>query len=113
MKNPNNGYHSHLNIQVYKNVKIGVLGLAYKPNIDDLRESPSIILAEDLIKKGYTVYGCEPNTKKEKINDIEVKPLDYVLDNCDYLVITLANKEFIEAKEKIFEKKHYNCIGMK
>ena len=96
-----------------KNVKIGVLGLAYKPNIDDLRESPSIILAEDLIKKGYTVYGCEPNTKKEKINDIEVKPLDYVLDNCDYLVITLANKEFIDEKEKIFAKKHYNCIGMK
>ena len=96
-----------------KNVKIGVLGLAYKPNIDDLRESPSIILAEDLIKKGYTVYGCEPNTKKEKINDIEVKSLDYVLENCDYLVITLANKEFIEEKEKIFAKKHYNCIGMK
>lgn len=96
-----------------KNVKIGVLGLAYKPNIDDLRESPSIILAEDLIKKGYTVYGCEPNTKKEKINDIEVKPLDYVLDNCDYLVITLANKEFIDEKEKIFAKKHYNCIGIK
>ena len=96
-----------------KNVKIAVLGLAYKPNIDDLRESPSIILAEDLIKKGYTVYGCEPNTKKEKVNDIEVKSLDYVLENCDYLIITLANKEFIEEKEKIFAKKHYNCIGMK
>ena len=96
-----------------KNAKIGVLGLAYKPNIDDLRESPSIILAEDLIKKGYTVYGCEPNTKKEKINDIEVKSLDYVLENCDYLVITLANKEFIDEKEKIFAKKHYNCIGLK
>ena len=96
-----------------KNVKIAVLGLAYKPNIDDLRESPSIILAEDLIKKGYTVYGCEPNTKKEKVNDIEVKSLDYVLENCDYLVITLANKEFIEAKDKIFAKKHYNCRGMK
>ena len=96
-----------------KNVKIGVLGLAYKPNIDDLRESPSIILAEDLIKKGYTVYGCEPNTKKEKIKDIEVKSLDYVLENCDYLVITLANKEFIDEKEKIFAKKHYNCIGLK
>ena len=96
-----------------KNTKIGVLGLAYKPNIDDLRESPSIILAEDLIKKGYTVYGCEPKTKKEKINDIEVKSLDYVLENCDYLVITLANKEFIDEKEKIFAKKHYNCIGLK
>lgn len=96
-----------------KNRKIGVLGLAYKPNIDDLRESPSIILAEDLIKKGYTVYGCEPNTKKEKINDIEVKSLEYVLENCDYLIITLANKEFIDEKERIFDKQHYNCIGMK
>ena len=96
-----------------KNVKIAVLGLAYKPNIDDLRESPSIILAEDVSKKGDRVYGCEPNTKKEKVNDIEVKSLDYVLENCDYLIITLANKEFIEEKEKIFAKKHYNCIGMK
>ena len=98
-----------------KNTKIGVLGLAYKPNIDDLRESPSIILAEDLIKKGYNVYGCEPNTNKDKINDIEVKSLDYVLDNCDYLVITLANDEFVEekAKKRILAKKHYNCIGMK
>lgn len=96
-----------------KNTKIGVLGLAYKPNIDDLRESPSIILAEDLIKKGYTVYGCEPNAKKDKINDIEVKSLDYVLENCDYLVLTIANNEFIEEKDKIFAKPHYNCIGLK
>ena len=98
-----------------KNVKIGVLGLAYKPNIDDLRESPSIILAEDLIKKGYNVYGCEPNTSKERINDIDVKSLDYVLDNFDYLVITLANDEFVQEnnKKKILTKKHYNCIGMK
>lgn len=96
-----------------KNVKIGVLGLAYKPNIDDLRESPSIILAEDLIKKGYTVYGCEPNSKKEKINDIELISLEDTLNKCDYLIITLANKEFLDEKERIFAKKHYNCIGLK
>lgn len=96
-----------------KNVKIGVLGLAYKPNIDDLRESPSIILGEDLIKKGYTVYGCEPNTNKEKIQDIELKSLDEILEECNYLVLTLANKEFVEARDKIFAKKHYNCIGLK
>lgn len=96
-----------------KSVKIGVLGLAYKPDIDDLRESPSIILAENLIEKGYTVYGCEPNTKKDTVGNIPIKDLEEVLENCDYLVLTLANKEFIEAKEKIFAKKHYNCIGLK
>ena len=101
------------NLNYNKNVKIGILGLAYKQDIDDLRESPSIKLANSLKERGYLVYGCEPNTKKEKVNDIEVKSLDYVLENCDYLIITLANKEFIEEKEKIFAKKHYNCIGMK
>ena len=96
-----------------KNTKIGVLGLAYKPNIDDLRESPSITLGENLIKKGYKVYGCEPNTKKEKIQNIELKTLDETLEECDYLVLTLANKEFVEAKDKIFAKKHYDCIGLR
>ena len=95
-----------------KNTKIGVLGLAYKPNIDDLRESPSIILAQDLMKKGYTVYGCEPNTNKTEIKGIQIKSLEEILTNCDYLVITLAHNEFIKEKERILSKKHYNCIGI-
>lgn len=33
------------NLNYNKNVKIGILGLAYKQDIDDLRESPSIKLA--------------------------------------------------------------------
>ena len=99
-------------IKYDKNIKIGVLGLAYKPNIDDLRESPSIILAQDLIKKGYTVYGCEPNTNKTEIKGIQIKNLEDILKECDYVVITLAHNEFIKEKEKILNKKHYNCIGL-
>ena len=95
-----------------QNTKIGILGLAYKPNIDDLRESPSIILAQDLMKKGYTVYGCEPNTNKTEIKGIQIKRLEEILTNCDYLVITLAHNEFIKEKERILSKKHYNCIGI-
>ena len=95
-----------------QNTKIGILGLAYKPNIDDLRESPSIILAQDLMKKGYTVYGCEPNTNKTEIKGIQIKRLEEIVTNCDYLVITLAHNELIKEKERIISKKHYNCIGI-
>lgn len=98
-----------------KNRVIGVLGLAYKPNIDDLRESPSIELAEDLIKKGYTVYGCEPFTEESEIKGIKIKSLEDTLKECDFLIITLAHDEFLKEPNKtlILNKENYNCIGMK
>lgn len=40
--------------------KIAVLGLAFKPNTDDMRESPSILVTEELIKQGAEVVAYDP-----------------------------------------------------
>ncbi|TAA66477.1 UDP-glucose dehydrogenase family protein [Planococcus salinarum] len=40
--------------------KIAVLGLAFKPETDDMRESASIIVTEELIKQGARVMGFDP-----------------------------------------------------
>src|SRR5206468_5572679 len=40
--------------------RIGVLGLAFKPNTDDMREAPSIPLIEGLIERGATVRAFDP-----------------------------------------------------
>ena len=44
-----------------KKPKIACLGLSFKPNIDDLRESPALQIATSLIAHGYEVVGVEPN----------------------------------------------------
>ena len=38
-----------------------MLGLAYKPNIDDLRESPALEITTCLSNQGINIYACEPN----------------------------------------------------
>jgi UDPglucose 6-dehydrogenase len=39
---------------------VGLLGLAFKPNTDDMREAPSIDIARALLKRGATVRGYDP-----------------------------------------------------
>ncbi|MFA7365457.1 MAG: UDP binding domain-containing protein, partial [Patescibacteria group bacterium] len=95
-----------------KEITIGILGLSYKPNIDDLRESPSIEIALSLKEKGYNVVGCEPNVLKEEIKGIKNLSLKDTLERSDYLVLTLAHDEFKENIDSIMNKNVLNVVGM-
>ena len=51
------------NGKIIKNSKILILGLSYKKNIDDLRESPSLKLIKILMDKNFTVSYSDPYFK--------------------------------------------------
>lgn len=84
-----------------KNSVIAILGLAFKADIDDLRESPSIALAKILMEKGYKVIGCEPNTELKEKDGIQIYPLEEALRNSDLAVLTVKHRQFMENMDKI------------
>ena len=48
-----------------KNKTIGLLGLSFKPNTDDVRDSPALDIAEHLLKEGCTVRAFDPEALEE------------------------------------------------
>lgn len=95
-----------------KELTVGVLGLAYKPDIDDLRESPAMEIAEILRDKGYNVVACEPNVESKEVNGIELYSFDEIVERADYLVLAQGHKEFKEKIEILRNKKMYDCLGI-
>jgi UDPglucose 6-dehydrogenase len=83
---------------VLKDKKIGVLGLAFKQNTDDVRMSPAIELCERLQKEGaiLTVYDPKAMDKARAIlKDVTyVEDMNAVADGCDALVVATEWEEF-------------------
>jgi len=85
-----------LDIFKEKGVKpqIACLGLAFKPDIDDLRESPALKVATSLINQGYNVVAIEPNIQSHSF--IKLVDLDDVLRQDIILVLLVKHKEFVD-----------------
>lgn len=75
---------------------IAIMGLAFKPNIDDLRESPAIHIAERVLQDSgdADMYIVEPNVHQHKV----FKLTDYkeAADKADIVVLLVAHNEFKE-----------------
>jgi UDPglucose 6-dehydrogenase len=83
---------------VLKDKKIGVLGLAFKQNTDDVRMSPAIELCQRLQKEGATLRVHDPKAMdkaKAILKDVTyVDDLNAVADGCDALVVATEWDEF-------------------
>jgi len=73
---------------------IAIMGLAFKPNIDDLRESPSKWIAEKVLQQANneTYYIVEPNISSHE--SFELTPFEMATKKADILAFLVAHKEF-------------------
>lgn len=83
------------------NLSFGLWGLSFKPGTDDMREAPSVVVINELIRSGATIKAYDPKSKQvaEDIfkdnRNIEFYNNKYdVLDDCDGFIIVTEWNEF-------------------
>jgi len=95
-------------------IKVACLGLAFKPDIDDLRESPAVGVAKKIASLGCKVHSVEPNIKelpaKLQGTGIELSALGSAMADADVVCVLVKHRPFIEQVAEI--RKHAQCIDI-
>ncbi|OHO63839.1 UDP-N-acetyl-D-mannosamine dehydrogenase [Corynebacterium sp. HMSC036D02] len=100
--------------------KLAVLGLAFKPDIDDLRESPALNIACELANrfKDIQISVVEPNITQlpdrlSGFQNVELKELDKAVDSADVVLMLVDHIQFKEFEtEKLKAKKVIDTKGI-
>lgn len=89
--------------------KVGLYGLTYKENVDDMRESPTLQLLESQARHlatGLKVY--DPFITKDEV-DNQYHDLDAFLNDVDMVVIMVKHNEILENVDKLTNKIVLDC----
>ncbi|MCI0485043.1 MAG: UDP-glucose/GDP-mannose dehydrogenase family protein [Blastocatellia bacterium] len=87
-------------LKIIKGRTIGLLGLAFKPNTDDVRDAPSFNIASELLKMGARVKVFDPiamdsfRSQHPDLDLIYAQGVEYLAADCDALVVVTEWDEF-------------------
>ena len=96
-----------------KNSKILILGVAYKKDISDMRESPAIDIAELLLEKNVNVAYYDPHVEEFKVSGHKInKEIDTKLfDNYDMLLVITPHTQFAEINFSNYQTIIFDTTG--
>ena len=80
--------------KVIKGSKVLIMGLTYKENVPDTRESPAREMVKELKEFGVDVYGYDPLLSGEEIEAFGVKALDDLNIKVDCVIVAVAHAAF-------------------
>ncbi len=86
--------------------KIGCLGLTYKADVDDLRESPSLEIVRELRQLAVgEVLACDPYVSAERFDEFPLHDLSDVLHQSHILVLLTDHRQFKNVPRRILQER--------
>lgn len=119
-RNTNEGMPNHVTkliidalTEAGKNLRdstIGILGVAYKGNVDDARETPAEPLIRILKEKGADVYAHDPLVSDNQIEDLGAISVDYEEAlGCDCVVLVTEHDFYKDIRPEMIKNKVFVC----
>lgn len=98
-------------------IKVACLGIAFKPDIDDLRESPALGIAKQVAELGAKVQIVEPNIhqlpKSLQHENVTLTSLDQALAEADVVCVLVKHRSFIKQAEQVKAKANVvDAVGL-
>jgi UDP-N-acetyl-D-mannosaminuronic acid dehydrogenase len=98
-------------------IKVACLGLAFKPDIDDLRESPAVEITKNIAQLGCQVLAVEPNIEElpEALNlpNLTMNTLEDALHSANVVCILVKHRSFVQAATEISSRKSIiDAVGL-
>ena len=75
-----------------REIYLGCLGLTFKQDVDDTRESPAYLIVKKLIEEKFNVIPCDPNIKKNV--GFKLFTIEETINRSDLIIILVTHKEF-------------------
>jgi len=98
-----------------KGSNILLLGVAYKPNVSDKRQTPAIPLTDHLLNMGANVRFYDSHVENFSVRGIEIgreESLISGLDGCDLAILLTAHDDIIESKDLGIAKIIFDTRGV-
>ena len=101
-----------------KNKKIAFLGVTFKPNTDDMRQSSSLTMIPFLEKKGAKIYYYDPSGEKKEFSTLKnVLFCDDITSACSNVDLVIIHTEWEEFKaidfKKLSKRKRFKIYDMR
>jgi UDPglucose 6-dehydrogenase len=102
-------------LKILKGKTVGLLGLTFKPDTDDMRDAPALIIIEQLNRLGAKVKAYDPIVSQSGLSHglsgviIETNP-EMLADGCDALVLVTDWQEFLKLDFAKMSKRMTNPV---